>query len=108
MTAFHNTVQLHGPTLHAAETRAQSQQERILDFFRRNPGRHFTPGEVFANLPCKILLTSVRRCMTDLTRAGYLEKTKLRTPGAFGMNNYNWRLAERKPEQRSLWAWPPD
>ena len=58
-------------------------------------------NEIISRYP----LTSARRAMTNLTEAGYLTKTELKTPGIFGAMNFNWRLnADYKMEQRGLFA----
>lgn len=103
MTGFFNTIQETGSTLSQSHAKAVSQQERILDFFKRHPGRHFTPAEVAKETG--ILLTSVRRAMTDLADAGQIVKTEMLTPGIYGKNNFNWRLnVDRRHEQRRLFA----
>jgi len=106
MTPFFNTIQESGDQLHQSCIRAKSLESKVLDFFRSAPGRHFTPPEVNKYFP-EYPLTSVRRAMTNLSTSkngepALLEKTELLTPGLYGKNNFNWRLAGYHHEQREL------
>ena len=101
---FYNTTQETGHQLHQSRIKAASLQDQILNYFRRNPTRHYTPAEVHQHFT-RYPLTSVRRAMTDLTTEGALVKTEMLTPGLYGKNNFNWRLAEPRPiplEQKKL------
>lgn len=104
MRTYFNTNAETGDQLRRSCTRAASLQDQIHAFFKAAPGRHYTPAEVhkyFSRYP----LTSVRRSMTNLTKADYLTKTELRTPGIFGSPNFNWRLnSDYKLEQRGLFV----
>lgn len=103
MTYF-NTTQETGAQLNRSRVKAASLQEQVLNYFRRNPGRHYTPAEVHQHFT-RYPLTSVRRAMTDLTTEGALIKTELMTPGLYGKNNFNWRLnTDRRHEQRGLFV----
>lgn len=93
MSLFHNTIDLPESELKARQLKAGSQNARVLEFFRLNPDNSYTPGEIktfccFYNSP----LTSIRRAMTDLTKLGYLEKTKEKRAGEYGIDNFTWRL----------------
>lgn len=92
--SFHNTIGAAGRELQEAEIKAGSQEATILDFFSHNPGRMFTPSEVHKRLfdPFVVPLTSVRRAITNLTVAGYLRKTDIKTTGPYGMPEHCWYL----------------
>jgi hypothetical protein len=68
---FHDTVPLPEEQLEKARTKAESQKEKILTIFRSNPNRWFTPYQVQEIYQMvydeNILITSVRRSITDLT-----------------------------------------
>ena len=71
--SYYNTTNLNGADLKKSTGRAESQTEKILRFFLANPDWSFTPAmihKVFND----ILLTSVRRSMSDLTKSGDLIK----------------------------------
>lgn len=91
----------------AGKLAAAKQQDVILKIFESMPGRSFTPAEVmqiYVNWTGKqILLTSVRRSISNLTAAGDLTKQVLtRRAGMFGISNCTWRLAVKEGEQLQL------
>jgi hypothetical protein len=90
---FYNTTNLAGPKLKAREIKTGTQNAVILQWFKENPGRLYTPFDIKHN--CFLFntpITSIRRAMTTLTDMGYLEKTDERRPGLYGDLNYCWRL----------------
>ena len=100
--AFYNTISLNGADLKKSTGRAESQTEKILRFFLVHPDRAFTPAEVYRAMD-DILLTSVRRSMSDLTKSGDLIKTDSQALGNFGSANYKWMLNQTKhPKQLKL------
>ena len=83
MNSYHNTNELHGPALAKAEGKATSQQEQVLEYFRsRYRAEHGRPGlqgwrrasDVIRFFSGHIKESSVRRGMSDLVKAGKLEK----------------------------------
>ena len=42
--------------------------------------------------PVGTLITSVHRCITDLTKEGHLEKTTRKRKGIYGRPEYIWKL----------------
>lgn len=108
--SFHNTIGAAGRDLQEAEFRAGSQEIAILSFFKSRPARMFTPSEIHKRLfdPITTPLTSVRRAITNLTRAGYLLKTDIKTTGPYGMPEHCWYLpaprTDVKPTQLELFG----
>jgi len=97
MSIFHNTLNLPESELKARQFKAGSQNAKILEFFKWNPGKLYTPFEIqnyacFSGNGYLTPITSIRRAMTDLTKLGYLEKTKEKRAGEYGELNYCWRL----------------
>ncbi len=95
---FHTRGEPMGPAeALAGERRAQRQDARILAWFRAHPGR-WTPSEVHAaedllDLNCP--LTSTRRAITNLTRAGQLRHYPTdRKPGPFGAKESTWSVSD--------------
>lgn len=90
---FYNTTRETGEILTKSHKKARSQDEIILDFFRSNPLKEFTPFEVqegsgLLNCPA----TSIRRSITNLTKSGFLFKTENKKEGIYGKDNYCWKL----------------
>ena len=90
---FHDTVPLPDNQLEKAYIDAKYQKQIILEFFRLNPDRNFTPYEVWHELWTMMLLNSVRRSITDLTKEGRLWKCQWSDSrmGEFGKLNRTWR-----------------
>ena len=96
---FHDSIPLPEEQLPQTRDTAAKQRGIILDFFRQRFSMSFTPAEVHEILQHdgnKILLTSVRRSITDLTKEGRLIKCQWSEskPGAYGKLNRTWRYAQ--------------
>jgi hypothetical protein len=95
---YHNTNRESGEVLEASRRRTRLQQERVLVFFQDHPWETFTPDEIHRTVFADgTPLTSVRRCMTNLTEAGKLEKTENMRLGSFNKMVHTWRLLYAKP-----------
>jgi len=104
MKTFYNTNAETGDQLRRSCIAAMSKQKQILSYFKARPGRYYTPAEIQRVFP-QMLLTSIRRAISNMTDAGYLQKTEMRSPGAFGKMNFNWRLKTNGGhEQRGLFG----
>lgn len=93
---FHDTVPIEEENLQEARETATKQKAIVLDFFRSYPNDGYTPYEVyefFMRYEGDILLTSVRRCITNLTKEGRLIKCQWSESkeGAYGKLNRCWR-----------------
>jgi len=100
--SFYNIINASGDTLHAFETNAQSQEEIILNFFKEHPVTAYTPATIHKTVLPKAPITSVRRAMTNLTKAYQLEKTDIQGQGDYDKPNYMWRLVRQEPTQSLL------
>jgi hypothetical protein len=89
--SFHNTIGEQGTLLQESERKARTQDERILRFFSKYPDVFFGPSDIQAHFP-EMLLTSVRRSITNLTKNGKLEKTTRQKIGAYNKKEYLWKL----------------
>jgi hypothetical protein len=100
---FHNSVPVPEEQLEECRNRAESQKDKILTIFRSNPKQMFTPYQIqdiyqmVYNEP--ILITSVRRSITDLTNegTGKLIKTYFvadQVKEKYHVNNNRWRFNE--------------
>jgi Fe2+ or Zn2+ uptake regulation protein len=93
---FHDTIPLPSEELEAARAKATTQREVVLEIFRRYPGRSFSPYDIEKTMDdygIKMLITSIRRSITDLTKEGRLIKCDYseRKQGRWGMTNRTWR-----------------
>jgi Fe2+ or Zn2+ uptake regulation protein len=89
-------VPLPEEQLGEAREKAKKQKEMILKFFRRRPEYRYTPVKVHEILLWEgetILLNSVRRSITDLTKEGRLIKCQWNESdmGIYGKLNRTWR-----------------
>jgi hypothetical protein len=89
---FHNTIQLLPSEKVEREKKALNQNEKILAFFKENPMSDFTPAEVWLKFGQQYPLTSIRRAISDLTKAGDLIKTDLKRKGIYNEINCVWKL----------------
>jgi len=91
MYSYHNTSNLSGPILDQYETKAKSQEQVILDWFRiyEQPA---SPSQCQALFHPPPPLTSIRRAFTNLTTRGELVKTDKQVRGPFGRPETQWSL----------------
>lgn len=95
---FHNSVELEQQQYCAADVKAYTQDQRVLQFFQQHPAQDFTPAEVYAAMQAAgsinglTPITSIRRAMCNLTAAKYLVKTQNKRTGIYGMVNFAWKL----------------
>ena len=96
---YHNTQGLEDTR--EFEQKALSQDERLLKFFEAMPfGELFSPSEIHKTVLPNAPITSVRRSLTGLTKAGLLIKTSYLVDGPYGRPEGLWKLAE--PVQEKL------
>jgi len=101
--SYYNTNELKGFDLKEARRKASTQEDRILTFFEKNKGNRYSPEDIqtycqMANRP----LTSVRRAVTNLTKDGYLRKTKTMKPGMYGKQVHTWEFSSGQ-NQGEIW-----
>lgn len=95
-TVYHNTTEKKGAELSEAQTKASKQTETILKLFRDHPRTTFTPWDCFYHMGQQMMITSIRRAITTLTDAGYLEKTgERRRSGPANETSYTWKFNPR-------------
>lgn len=96
--SFHNTTYLQNAELQQAEEKAQTQDQKVLQFFTDHPAKDFTPAEVHNKMLAtgaidyRVPITSIRRAICNLTEAGKLVKTTTKRTGIYGAKNFTWIL----------------
>ena len=89
---FHNSIGLLPSEHREKEKRAINQSEKILALFKESPHCDFTPSEVYLKFGQQYPLTSIRRAISTLCKAGDLVKTDRKRIGIYGEDNYTWKL----------------
>jgi predicted ArsR family transcriptional regulator len=90
---FHNTTQETEPALSRYADRARSQEAQIIKWWRTHKALdQFTPSDINERVLPGVPITSVRRALSDLTKAGYLVKTPHKRMGPYGRPEFYWRL----------------
>ena len=93
MKTYHNTTGEKGSQLDLFVKINKKQDQEILDYFKIF--NQFQPSVCWSlffksfNVP----LTSVRRSINTLTKAGYLIKTTEKKPGMYGRPEYVWKIS---------------
>lgn len=91
---FFNTSSLHGKELRQAISAASKQDDKILIYFENNPGKEFSPSQIWQVIFDEATpLTSCRRSITTLTKKGLLIKTDSQSTGPYGRPENKWKLA---------------
>lgn len=90
---YYNTTNQTGDTLKASIGKAESLEDKVAKFFKKNRSCAFTPFEVMNMMKTKrIPVTSFRRAITNLTSDGLLIRTDIKRIGEYGKDNYCWKL----------------
>jgi hypothetical protein len=95
---FHDTCPIEEERLPQAREKARKQNEMILNVFWHYQKLTFTPIDIYgilveSGVGKDILLTSVRRSITNLTKANRLNKCQWSESreGMYGKLNRTWR-----------------
>lgn len=92
--SYYNTTKLEGDQLEIKMQKARSQKDIVLTIFETQPVIEYTPFDILRMWPGrKPPITSIRRCITDLTKEGYIMKTDILRKGLYGDVNHTWKLA---------------
>lgn len=93
---FYNTTHEKGDALELFKGKAKSQDKRVLQIFKAiGPMATISPSGVFSiygALYPEAPITSIRRSITNLTKAGLLEKTAEKRIGPLGRPEYAWKI----------------
>ncbi len=102
---FYNTINIGDQNLLNAIENAKKQEDRIMVIMQAKR-RPMSPSQVLevykswfaGNTP----LTSIRRAMSNLTKADKLEMLEDRIQGIYGQPEHKWQLPESKPVQTKI------
>jgi hypothetical protein len=100
--SYHNTNKLTGAEHIEAEETAKRQEENTMALYREF--RILSPSECWKLYKLryndKVLLTSIRRAITNLTvhriLGNRLIRTKVKRKGIYGKTEFLWKLNEEK------------
>lgn len=95
MAKFHNTIDIAGKSLKQAKKKVNEQEILIMQYYMQHPYAMPTPWQLHDWLKSKghdLLITSVRRTLTDLTDEGKLVKSHVQFKGPKGQPNHAWML----------------
>jgi len=88
---YYNTNREQGSQLGNSEQQTERQELRVLAYFRRS-GARLSPEDIQDKVLPQTPLTSCRRAITNLTRDGFLVKTRHMKPGRYGKHVHTWEL----------------
>lgn len=101
---FYNTTNEKGATLKESQKKAKSQDEMVLDYFKKHELLGATPERVLRHF--KIMedlndskwhntpITSIRRSFSNLHKKGLIYKTGQTIEGDFGKQINIWKLCK--------------
>lgn len=96
--SYYNTTHLNGTPLVEAHETAKAQEENCLVLY--NEIRIMSPSECWKMYKIryngKVLLTSIRRSITTLTKKEKLMKTGVQRDGEYGRPEYVWKINEEQ------------
>ena len=99
--AFYETIDQTGSALKESHRKTRKQEELIFDLFvKRN--QPLSPSMVLSQSGMNCPITSIRRAMTDLCKAGRIVKTDRQVKGMYGKAEHLWELPLLEPKQVSL------
>jgi Fe2+ or Zn2+ uptake regulation protein len=84
-STFHQSTPCTQKQLSEYETITQRQDQQILEYLQQHPTEDFTAEDLAVKIPAPMLTTSIRRALSDLTKAGKINRVGFRK-GVLGRN----------------------
>ena len=104
MNTFHNTTKETGATLAQSTSKALTQDECVLAYFKNYDNLGATPERVLRHFKIMETLsdskwhntpvTSIRRSFSNLKQRGLIYKTDLMIMGDYGKEIHVWKLVK--------------
>ena len=95
---YYNTNRESGKTLKESQQQTETQEARVLEYFRTHPYGRYTVHHIRRVVMAGSPHSSAQRAITNLTYAGLLEKTDEMHMEEWGKQVHTWRL---KPKEES-------
>jgi predicted HTH transcriptional regulator len=88
-TSHYNTTKESGKQLEIFEQTAKNQESQILELMKLY--KKLSPSDIEEKTD-NLILTSIRRALTNLTKDGKLIKTSEKKKGIYGRDEYLWEI----------------
>ena len=96
---YYNTNKESGDTLAKSRVKTKTQEDRIYEYFlTRVMTYDVAPHHLVDLFNDNTPITSIRRALTNLERAGILTKTDVMVEGSYGKMVHTWKLKNRQTE----------
>jgi len=99
--AFYETIYQTDSALKESKKKTSKQEDLIFALFQKR-NRPLSPSMVLSQSGLNCPITSIRRAMTDLCKAGRIVKTDRQIKGMYGKAEHLWELPLLEPKQVSL------
>lgn len=100
MKHYHVTTPISQKEIDAAESKAKTQDETILELFKRLDPLSLWPEAVYRYIQgtndawSNVPITSVRRSFSNLKKRGLIEKTNILIKGDYNAKIHLWKLVK--------------
>ena len=99
--AFYQTIDQTDSALKESHRKIRKQEDLIYSLFVKC-NQPLSPSMVLSQSGLNCPITSIRRAMTDLCKAGRIVKTDRQVKGMYGKAEHLWELPLLEPKQVSL------
>jgi len=93
---YYNTTNVTGTALLRNKRKTETQEDKVLKLYKIAPGRPMGPNlitKLYNDNYTSVPATSIRRAITNLTKAGKLIKTDSMEMGGYGKLEHTWKLS---------------
>ena len=91
--SYFNTTSERGEKLKIFDNKSEAQEANVLNIFKSKRADNLTASEVLRLYPEKgILITSIRRAISNLKNWNFLEKTTVKRAGIYGRPECAYQL----------------
>ncbi len=86
----HNTTKETGQVLLDFTEQAEKQDDLVLKFLKHHKGKSFTPFQLHEFILCDAPITSLRRALSNLTKAEKIVMLQEKETEKYGRPNHKW------------------